>query len=133
MSQARAYWYYHMVATDSEQVQKLGVVRIAYLLDQYPEGGPDNELMRMGVKVQESVPLRPNALYVIANSSFWIPTVELLLVLCTPFMRVRTRTIAGEYCTMMLKTEKTRIGCLEWRLTQLDSSFYDRLHHRDAW
>ena len=85
-----------MVASEQESAQRLGIVRVAYFHDTYPDGGPNNELLRTLSRVIEAVPIRSNALYMVCGSNLWANTIELLLLLVSPFLRLRTRLIRGK-------------------------------------
>jgi len=88
-------FYRNTVATESESVQRLGIVRVGYFHQRYPRGGPDQELIRMSVQMIEAVPIRSVAFYLVAGSNLWSQTVELIVLLARPWLRVRTRILNG--------------------------------------
>jgi hypothetical protein len=85
-----------MVQSQNEISQRLGIVRVVYFHQRYPSGGPDNELLRLMVPIMEAVPVRCVAIYAVSGSGLWSQTVDLFLLLLSPFLRVRTRTISGK-------------------------------------
>ena len=86
-----------MAAAENENSQRVGIVRIAYFHQSYPRGGPDNEFIRVVTSMIETVPIRSSALYLIAGSNLWANSVEFMLFVLSPFVRVRTRVISGKY------------------------------------
>ena len=49
-------WYATMERTRDENIQRLGLVFLTYLLDDYPMGGMDMEFLRLGVKWRDVLP-----------------------------------------------------------------------------
>jgi hypothetical protein len=88
-------FYLNTVAAESESVQRQGIVRVGYFHQSYPRGGPDQELIRMSVQLIEAVPVRSVALYLVAGSSLWLQTIDLIVLLARPWLRVRTRIVTG--------------------------------------
>jgi hypothetical protein len=88
-------FYLNTVATESESVQRLGIVRVGYFHQSYPRGGPDQDLIRMSVQMIEAVPIRSVAFYLVAGSSLWSQTMDLIVLLARPWLRVRTRIVSG--------------------------------------
>lgn len=93
----RAMFYRNTVASELENVQRLGIVRLAYFHNSYPHGGPDQDLIRLQVQIIDAVPIRCVAFYLLSGDSVWAQTVNLMILLATPFLRVRTRTMCGSY------------------------------------
>jgi hypothetical protein len=87
-----------MAASENENLQRIGIVRIAYFHQSYPRGGPDNEFIRAATSIIEAVPIRTSAVYLASGSSLWAKSCELILLVLSPFVRVRTRVISGKYC-----------------------------------
>jgi hypothetical protein len=92
-------FYLNTVATESESVQRLGIVRVGYFHQSYPRGGPDQDLIRMSVQMIEAVPIRSVAFYLVAGSSLWSQTMDLIVLLARPWLRVRTRIVSGTSTT----------------------------------
>jgi hypothetical protein len=95
--QLRSMFYLNSAAAEQENVQRLGIVRVGYFHQSYPTGGPDNDLIRMSIKIIEAVPIRCVAFYLVSGSSLWSKTLELFSLFASPFIRVRTRTINGTF------------------------------------
>jgi hypothetical protein len=97
LAQLRMMFYLNTTATESESVQRLGIVRVGYFHQRYPRGGPDQDLIRMSVQMIEAVPIRSVAFYLVAGSSVWTQTMELIVLLARPWLRVRTRIVSGTF------------------------------------
>jgi hypothetical protein len=67
-----------------------------YILDGYPPGGVDYEMLRLVIKVWRAVPIRGVALYTVSQQSIWDHTIDIGLLMADPFTRLRTRAIHGE-------------------------------------
>lgn len=86
-----------MCATESELVQKLGVVSVSYQVGGYPEGGYDYELTRKISCIVKAAPVRFVAIYVCFSESPWKRVADLISHMVTPFLRVRLRSIQGSH------------------------------------
>jgi len=90
-------FYLNTTMSEIESVQRLGIVRVGYFHHRYPMGGPDNELIRMSLRIIDSVPIRSVAFYLFSGSSLWSQTLDLMVILCRPWLRVRTRIVSGTF------------------------------------
>ena len=81
--------------TDNENAQRMGIVRIFYLLDDWYSF--DYEVARQRVNVANAVPIRFAACYAIFHNSLWGQVVDCVIHMLTQFVRVRTRSICGEF------------------------------------
>lgn len=80
-----------------EQVQRLGIVSIAfYVLDEY-QVGFDFELHRKSIKIIcGALPIRHVANYILFQDGTWKQVFDMWNLLLAPFLRLRTRSICGE-------------------------------------
>lgn len=93
----RAMFYRNTIATESESVQRLGIVRIGYFHQSSIRGGVDNDLLRLSVRIIEAVPIRCVAMYLVSGSNVWSNTMDLIVMLAGPFLRVRMRIVNGSF------------------------------------
>ena len=96
-------WYATMEVTSDIRVQRLGVVFISYLLDDYPTHGMDMEFLRLAVKSTHALPLRIAAIYYCCPkketlySSPWEQVVDFLMYIVGRIIRVRARIVRGSH------------------------------------
>ena len=90
-------FYRNTVATESESIQRLGIVRIGYFHQNSIRGGVDNDLLRLSLRIIESVPIRCVAMYLVAGSNVWSNTMDFMVMLAGPFLRVRMRIVNGTF------------------------------------
>lgn len=84
---------------DDEEMQRKGIVSIAYLLDGdgYPQGGVDYEYVRRKNQNFNSLPTRVVALYfLVGNHGIWNQLVDFTTLVASPLLRARSRAIHGE-------------------------------------
>jgi hypothetical protein len=111
--QLRAMWYLSMCITESEKVQKLGVVSISYQVGGYPEGGYDFELTRKVSTLIKVVPVRFVAIYLCYSETPWQRVADLISHMVSPILRVRLRSIQGEINIMSVPTTRSSQPGLE--------------------
>jgi hypothetical protein len=86
-----------MDALKDENVQKLGIVRVGYLLDQQKKTDiTEIDHFRRITKFFEALPFRTAALYIISKPNIWDGVINASLRLLNPATRVRTRLLSGE-------------------------------------
>ena len=96
-------WYATMEVTSDVRVQRLGVIFITYLLDDYPTQGMDMEFLRLAVKSTHALPLRVAAVYYCCPkkehlySSPWEQVVDFLMYIVGRIIRVRARIVRGSH------------------------------------
>ena len=94
--QYRALWYLIMTAVEDERVQKLGIVLLTYLLDDF-SGGFDYELLRNGVRLVQALPYRYPAHYMMIRDQLWNQVLDVWDHIVYPLLRVRQRAVRGSY------------------------------------
>lgn len=89
-----------MTTLRDESVQKLGAVVVWNIMSDY-KGGYDYEADRMAIQTVGSLPIRLVARYVLFQSNLWNQVIEVLNYLISPELRVRSRSIQGDYGEVM--------------------------------
>jgi hypothetical protein len=86
-----------MDALKDENVQKLGIVRVGYLLDQQKKTDiTEIDHLRRIAKFFEALPFRTAALYIVSKPNVWDGVINASLQLLNPATRVRTRLLSGK-------------------------------------
>ena len=86
------------MAREDVSVQKLGCVAITYLLDKYPSGGVNFELISKMGRTAACTPMRGVAHYIICHERVWSSVIELGTYVVGPYIKLRTRMISGTCC-----------------------------------
>ena len=92
--QYRTIFYLYMSALRETAVQRLGIVIVAYMLDEY-QVGFDHELRRKLSKVVSSLPVRIVAIYFVFQDNVWTQVVDVASRFLSGPLRLRARTIVG--------------------------------------
>jgi len=93
----RAFWYVMNVISESEDVQKLGVVNVVYNLGGMPRSGIDYEKSRRLAKLFKAIPVRFCAFYPCIDNSFWSVAVKTFSVIISKYLLMRFRIIKGDH------------------------------------
>jgi hypothetical protein len=92
----RAVFYLFSAMAEDIEVQRRGMIMMAYNLGQYPEGGVDYELLRsFAYLLNHAVPLRVVAAHMVCDNTVWTSIADLGVHIFSPFMRVRHRFHLG--------------------------------------
>ena len=67
------------------------------MLDDYPSGGFDFDVIRRMIQVTDALPIRFVAKYCVVRDSAWMAAIDLASYLVEPYLKVRTRVISGEF------------------------------------
>ena len=92
----RAHFYHCMEEARHEQNQRLGFVLLHYFLDT-PTCSANYELIRRGAQFECAMPLRNVAQYLVCQNSLWKQVADVFCHLMSPKLRLRARTIFGEF------------------------------------
>jgi hypothetical protein len=106
--------FYAIMATlqEDERTRKHGVVVISYLIDHQFQPRFNYELHRRGYQFEQAMPFRVVAHYILFQNSIWQPVIDVLCHMSTPALRMRTRSIFGEFvCFVLLSLSLWIDGC----------------------
>jgi hypothetical protein len=78
-----------------KEVQKLGLIRLAYLKDSEPKY-IDYQVQLRATKAWNALPLRQSAVYYIANPTSWDHFIDVAVTMTSPSVRLRTRAVSGK-------------------------------------
>jgi hypothetical protein len=92
----RAVFYLFLAMAEDVEVQRRGMIMMAYNLGQYPKGGVDYELLRsFAYLLNHAVPLRVVGAHMVCDNTVWSSIADLGVHIFSPFMRVRARFHLG--------------------------------------
>jgi hypothetical protein len=80
----------------NENAQRLGIIRLVYLLGSEPKHFGYQNMLR-ALKQWDALPFRHSAIYCITPSSSWDHVIDVAINMASPFVRLRTRAVTGEW------------------------------------